>query len=57
MVNPAKKSEYRIYNVRDIPKLECVSSLESFVKNTFREFKDYTESLSPGMDGRESNIG
>ena len=39
LVNPAKKSEYRVHNVRDCSKFVNKEQLEGFVKLTFKEYQ------------------
>lgn len=48
LVNPLRKTEYRIYNMRDIKKFTGVASLESFIRDTFKEYEDYSGELSLG---------
>lgn len=35
LVNPSKKSDYRVYNVRDCAKYKRIEQLEGFIKITF----------------------
>lgn len=40
VVNPAKKSDYHIYTIRDSVEFRTVKSLEKFIKANFKEFKE-----------------
>ena len=48
LVNPAKKSEYRVHNVRDCSKFVNMEQLEGFVKSTFKEYQNYDSVLCMG---------
>lgn len=49
IVNPSKKSDFRVYNIRDIPKFVGVGELESLIKKRFEEFSDYEGTLCMGF--------
>ena len=40
LINPRKKKDYRVYNIRDCAAFETMKSLEEFIKSKFSEFSD-----------------
>ena len=48
LVNSIKKSDYRIYNIREGVKFDGIVSLENFIKSTFKEFHDCDNDLRIG---------
>ena len=48
LVNPVKKSEYRVHNIRDCLKFMNIEQLEGFIKASFKEFHNYENKLCMG---------
>lgn len=48
LINPRKKKDYRVYNIRDCAAFETMRSLEEFIKSKFSEFSDSANMMSIG---------